>query len=478
MSGADAIPVFAVLGHPNEGKSSVVSTLTEDDTVPISALPGETRFCREYPVMIDGVEVIRFVDTPGFQVPRKTLHWFQSYRGPDTDLLACFLRAHRDDPRFREDCELLRPVAEGAAILYVVDGSRPIRAPDEAEMEILRRTGRPRMALINSKDPSGAAVADWKRAFAKTFNMVRVFDAHHACFAERIALLEALRAIEQDWGERVQQVIDAFRRDWDVRLATTAEEILDLLQDVRGRTVSGTSTAVNREALAARERELAAEYAAAVSRLEADCHRRIRRLFKHNLFRAELPPQTILASDLFAAETWSALGLTRRQLAAAMAVVGAAVGAGVDTALAQLTFGIFTTAGALAGGIGGFGATRPLARLRVRAGPFETRLGGRTLTVGPLRNPQLVFVLLDRALLYVRYVSNWAHAHRTAPAALELDAPLTARWPERRRSLILRSVNAAQSASTARADRLRPAAIAELKRALEEVERAPAPAPR
>ena len=28
------IPVFAIIGHPNEGKSSVLSTLAEDDSVP------------------------------------------------------------------------------------------------------------------------------------------------------------------------------------------------------------------------------------------------------------------------------------------------------------------------------------------------------------------------------------------------------------------------------------------------------------
>lgn len=36
------IPVFAVIGHPNEGKSSVVATLVENDRIRISPVPGET----------------------------------------------------------------------------------------------------------------------------------------------------------------------------------------------------------------------------------------------------------------------------------------------------------------------------------------------------------------------------------------------------------------------------------------------------
>lgn len=72
-----AIPEFAVLGHPNEGKSSVVSTLTEDDGIGVSRVPGETTVSRAYTVKIDNREIIRFVDTPGFQMPRQTLAWFR-----------------------------------------------------------------------------------------------------------------------------------------------------------------------------------------------------------------------------------------------------------------------------------------------------------------------------------------------------------------------------------------------------------------
>ena len=57
------IPQFAIVGHPNEGKSSVVATLTEDDQVRISEIPGETVAERAYPVSVDGREVrLRLVE--------------------------------------------------------------------------------------------------------------------------------------------------------------------------------------------------------------------------------------------------------------------------------------------------------------------------------------------------------------------------------------------------------------------------------
>ena len=142
-----AIPEFAILGHPNEGKSSVVSTLAEDDSVKISPYPGETVKCRAFPVIIDEREVIRFIDTPGFQVPQKTLAWFRNYSGPENEMVARFIQENRGNEMFRDECELLSPVAKGAGIIYVADGSRPMRKNDLIEMEILRRTGLPRIAI-------------------------------------------------------------------------------------------------------------------------------------------------------------------------------------------------------------------------------------------------------------------------------------------------------------------------------------------
>jgi predicted GTPase len=149
---SDFIPEFAVLGHPNEGKSSVVSTLTEDDQIRVSPVPGETTVSSDYTVQIDGEKIVRFVDTPGFQVPRQTLAWFQAYSGDPARIVSRFIEMFENDPFYADECELFRPVARGAGIIYVVDGSRPVRDDDLAEIEILRLTGRPRMAVINSKN--------------------------------------------------------------------------------------------------------------------------------------------------------------------------------------------------------------------------------------------------------------------------------------------------------------------------------------
>ncbi|NRA22742.1 MAG: 50S ribosome-binding GTPase, partial [Oceanospirillaceae bacterium] len=71
------IPAFAVVGHPNKGKSSVVSTLARDDSIVISQRSGTTTAAKTYEVVLQNLSY-QLIDTPGFQRPRKVLAWLQS----------------------------------------------------------------------------------------------------------------------------------------------------------------------------------------------------------------------------------------------------------------------------------------------------------------------------------------------------------------------------------------------------------------
>ena len=76
MSGEkeDTAPRLAVVGHPNKGKSSLVATLAEDDSVGISSTPGTTLRSRAYPMRVDGRLLYTLIDTPGFQRARRDWH--------------------------------------------------------------------------------------------------------------------------------------------------------------------------------------------------------------------------------------------------------------------------------------------------------------------------------------------------------------------------------------------------------------------
>lgn len=439
------IPEFAVLGHPNEGKSSVVSTLAEDDSVRISPTPGETTECRTFPVRVDGRELICFTDTPGFQLPRRALSWMQAYDGPEKDPAVAFCNAHRDRPEFRNECQLLTPVARGAGIIFVVDGSRPVRENDRAEMEILRLTGRPRMAIINTKVSDQTYLNDWKDAFRKSFNSIRVFNAHNASYAERIALLESLKAIDQDWQPVLAEVIEAFRRDWHHRNRQVADILCELIAKCLQHMVRQDYAELPNENV--EKENLIARYQSEIAALEKAAQGRIRRLFKHNIFNLELPPYSVVNAELFNRRTWKLLGLKPAQLAAVSAAGGGLIGAKLDLLAAGLTFGVFTALG----GAMGAGAAYLFGEQAVRAKVVGLRIGGYQVRVGPSRNLQFPFVLLDRGLLYYAHTINWAHGRREATGdagspdlrelSPETNTILTAAWNAARKKVCSRFFN-------------------------------------
>ncbi|MCF8016443.1 MAG: GTPase/DUF3482 domain-containing protein, partial [Chromatiaceae bacterium] len=223
------VPTLAIVGHPNAGKSSVVATLTENDRIAIDKRAGTTTRSDEYPVEIDGKAVMRFVDTPGFQNPTDILEWFQQH-ADEIDLPRAFLNAHTDDRLYSHDCALMRPLADGAGIILVVDGSKRIKEKDRTEMELLRLTGRPRMAILNNLTSNAKHMAAWQDALNKSFNSVREFNAHRATYAERIALLNALKTIDQRWEPMLHETVRAFERDWQRRIDHSVDSILDLLR--------------------------------------------------------------------------------------------------------------------------------------------------------------------------------------------------------------------------------------------------------
>jgi len=423
-------PVFAVLGHPNEGKSSVVSTLAEDDSVRISPTPGETRACRAYPVIIDGREIIRFVDTPGFQRPRDTLKWMEAYTGPDSRMLSEFIRTHAGNDAFSDETQLLTPLADGAGIIFVVDGSRPVRSTDRMEMEILRKTGLPRMVVINTKEiGTSDFIEDWKAESRKHFNIIRIFNAHRASFIERIDLLESLKGIDPDWEPALKNVIAAFQADWNQRIDETARIAAELLEAVQRHTVRKRIRDINRTDEI--RQQLIKAYRKDIAKMENRAQERIRKRFKHNIFFYELPPQSIVKADLFDQKTWQALGLTRQQMAWAGAGIGAGVGAKIDLALGGLTFGVFTALGGILGAGSAAAGLKQLAQSKIKG----QSLGGVEIQVGPVQNDQLLYVLIDRALIYFSYVINWAHSRRDRAAKeafgnIEIDKYLTAKWTE------------------------------------------------
>ena len=159
-------PSFVLVGHPNKGKSSIVSTLAYDDSVQISDIPGETKKTKYHPLKVGDTILYKIYDTPGFENSKRALHWLKKNETTSREhpkILKKFVEENKDNSEFKEEIELLTPIVNGGAIIYVVDGSTPYKEEYEAEMEILSWSGNPSMALIN-KIANKDYINDWKNA--------------------------------------------------------------------------------------------------------------------------------------------------------------------------------------------------------------------------------------------------------------------------------------------------------------------------
>jgi hypothetical protein len=411
-------PTFAIVGHPNKGKSSIVATLAEDETVAVSPDPGTTRRARGFQMQSDGRVLYELVDTPGFQRPRALLEWLQAHERSASERPAVvreFVARHESDPRFKDECELLRPILAGAGILYVVDGAHPYGAEYEAEMEILRWTGQPRMALINMIG-AGDHVEEWRRALNQYFSIVRVFDALRADFGKRLELLRAFRELteaDQSWARALEQAVDILQRDRKAREQRAAAEIADLLVEVLADRESapcpeGTDQVQLSKVLTERLRER-------IRQRERSARRAVQELYRHRSLQMQSADFDLLTEDLFSERSFSMFGLSNAQLSMTGAATGALAGGAIDAAVGGASLMLGAGIGAIVGGLGAMLGSNRLAKVQLLGSP----LGGYRLSVGPISATNLPWVILGRSLLHHRLVAETNHARRES---LVLDA--------------------------------------------------------
>jgi small GTP-binding protein len=425
----EGVPTFAVVGRVNKGKSSVIASLIEDDGVKISPRPGTTTECVRYAVEAEGRVLFSVVDTPGFEDAPRALHWIKQREVTAADR-ATRVRELIDElegsDELVQERKLLTPILDGAAILYVVNGDEPYRRNYETEMEILRYTGQPAMALINRSE-NGRYVDEWERALNQYFKLVRTFDAHHVSWDDRKRLLEAFVVLEPEWESQLREAIDLLDAEQERRLLRVASIIAKLLIDTL--TLHLTVLIPHDTTLELEKKRLEGRFHDELRKLEAHAHREIGEVYLHSL--SQWSPETEVKldaeGDLFAKETWQVMGLSPRALLALTTATGAVAGGTVD---AMTGFSSFLT-GTILGGLGGLGVgayelTRRFAsaaNLRERAADaLRGSRDGEWIRVGPHPSTNFPFVLLSRAVDHFDRVRAWSHAKRELPAL----APSTA----------------------------------------------------
>ena len=408
----DSVPCFAIVGHPNKGKSSIVAALTQQDQIAISALSGTTTESQSFPLILSGKALYELIDTPGFQRPRQMLEQMQqSTPNAAERLLAIqgFVQTHRtqaqETGRFKDEIELLSPILSGACIIYVVDGSIPYSPEYEAEMSILQWTGQPRMALINPI--SGEQyVAQWQQALSQYFSLVRVFNPMTAKHDQQCAILSAFEELNPLWREHLQRAQKAIN-DHHHQLRLQSAYLIS--QYLAKALAYSTGLPEPVPALLKSTKDiLRTRYQSHLKAEEMQLWQDLKTLYAHEQLQTQRQPLTLNYPDLFDQGQWFLFGLSRKKLITLAASGGAAAGAVIDLGVGGASLLAGTLLGGLTSAAATLYATETPEKIRLKNIP----LGGKKLLMGPVKNLQFAFVLLGRAVNFHQALNQHSHANR------------------------------------------------------------------
>lgn len=415
------VPAFAVVGRTNKGKSSVVSALTENDAIAIAKEPGTTTRTRRFARQIDGQDILVVFDTPGFERATAVLEWLKQGDVPASERqnrVRDFLANFSGNPDFQFECELLKPIMDGAIIIYVVDGSHPYRKNYEAECEILQWTGQPSMAIINHIG-QGDHTDEWERALHHYFKKITVFNPHTCLIDDKMRLLKDMQTINRQTEDSLDAAIRALS---DERRLRTEEAAL-IISKMFIKALSFTMTVGSDRPLSmgAEQRRLTEEFHEALRAFETEARRNIELLFQHHKLEVQGPggpalQKPIYEEDLFAEKIWRLLGLSKPALILSGAAAGGVAGGILDAGVGGASFAVGAGVGFLLGGVAAY---KGLSSGQTLVRKFADKAAEKVI-IGPYKHPNFPWILLDRAILHFASIRDRSHAVRL-PLDLSAD---------------------------------------------------------
>ncbi len=394
-------PKFVVVGHPNKGKSSIISTLTMNDSVKIGELPGTTTKAKNYSLKIDGKTFYEFIDTPGFQRPRRVYEYLKSFGDVKAidrpKLLKQFLEKYENNPKFHDECELLRPIIEGARILYIVDASKPYSDEYEMEMEILRYAGTPSMAILNyisDKDYTD----EWNIVLGQYFRLVKKFNPLKASHDEHIDLLEAIAHLDPVWSDKMKDAVKLLKANYQKMLSKMANLITKAVKDA-------LSFKIVRRISHKRDiqKKLEEDFKKRIEQIEKKLQNDIKSMLyfkniKINIKNAELK------YDLFSEQSKEIFGLKREKLIL-ISTLGSAVSGGmIDLAVGGHSFFLGTLIGGVTGFVGSIYGYEELGKIKF--------ISKEKMQVGPIKDINFGFIFLNRSIIFAKTLLSKSHADR------------------------------------------------------------------
>ncbi len=365
--------VVAVVGPTNEGKTSVLRTLTSDPTFGmVNAYNGTTARAEIQKVFYNGVaEILQLIDTPGFQTSNEIVDLLAEDEDVELkdgafDVNDVLRVIPKGDDEFEHDLRAWREVARCDVVIFVVSvAENPNQSLLKNTLRLLKNVGKPIVVAYNNVKEEGTrtsaeknsspVVSDYRKEWDETlrkngFFLVQKYDAHRRSFADEVALLEKIAATTRDaLTQRVLRLEIGERRASELRRLSRSREILaEAFVDVAAYRECASDIA--QEEWKTRLARLEETLKQTILKREHDAQVAILETWG---FRLGVLNREMLNVDDDANESNQRLDANAKRRLKVGAILGGGLGFIVDAACGFTTLGTGTALGALLGGGGG-----------------------------------------------------------------------------------------------------------------------------
>lgn len=335
---------FAVIGKPNNGKSTIISTLTFDDRIEISDEIGTTKKSAKYLYNYMGKNVSAYYDTPGFEKAKLIWIYIEEHKETVTSInqiLQNFIDEYSNNTSTKKDIEILKAIIQSDFLVFVINISENFNKNVIGyELEILKELKKRTIILFNqvdkNKDYSSTWINELKKYDLVNIHQIDPLNSQHKNIIHILASLYSLNSGVYD-TQQLDNVIRTYRTHYDQNLKSSSELISKYLRDVLQIEVNIT----RKDFDSGKGYELIQKE---INKKEKDIQKELSNLWGYYQVKVEDKREN------YDHEINKTISLSKKEKAIASAIIGASV---FGTITGVLSGGLGAPAGAALGGLGG-----------------------------------------------------------------------------------------------------------------------------
>lgn len=402
---------IAVIGDPNQGKSSFVSTLAYDDGIAVSSKSGETTVSSCHPLKINGEIVYELYDTPGFNNDEEVLNYIEENEKRFTnnyDLINSFIEKNKNDSDFSKDIEILKVLIKNPIIIYVANSSQTYNSNFDSSLEIIKKFKLFTFLIFNQKTENDSRDS-WIDATNQYFIASFEFNVLNSNFNNKINLLKMLESKIEN--KNIKQQLNTSIKILNVDFKRRLEFSFSELSDVFYKIINYTNEYSEIGFLKFDQEKKEKEFINKIKHIENSFYSSVEKEWGFNKLNKLIEDLKSIKID---SENFTKiLGVSKKSLLKIGVITGASaggyIGLGMDVSLLGASAGIGTLLGTAAGAISGALGILVFSSLADK----KTKGWGRekVTRLGPIKSVYK-FPILAKMYFFIELISDRSHANR------------------------------------------------------------------